>query len=395
MPDAPLTCIDIWLKAGSSYEQGGEEGIAHFLEHMIFKGSSKINEGEFDKRIEALGGSSNAATGLDDVHYYVLLPPKAVSKGIELLTNLVLSPSLEEIPFELEREVVLEEISQHQDQPEEIIFQSLLKNCWPNHSYGRSILGIKEVLIASNRFDMRAFHNRLYQPENIALGIAGFIPNDIEKILEQNEISKIKSVELTSSNKSEERVLHFKSGRKEIEVPRLESARITMAWPLAKASNQEELMGADLATSILAEGRRSKLVHHLRETLQIVESIDMDITSLEQGGLFLLEASCLVQNVQKVENEIKNILVDSFERETTDFQITRAKELVKNSICFGLELPSQIAAISTSQILWDRHQCLLEPIKYIDFWNKSNLRTEIFSKIQPNDSFTLIALPKL
>ena len=70
--EAALTCIDIWFKGGSSYEEKGEEGFAHFLEHMIFKGTSKLKEGEFDLKIEELGGSSNAATGYDDVHFYIL-----------------------------------------------------------------------------------------------------------------------------------------------------------------------------------------------------------------------------------------------------------------------------------------------------------------------------------
>ena len=95
LPEAPLTCIDLWCKAGSAYEREGEEGIAHFLEHMIFKGSSKLKAGEFDLRIEALGGSSNAATGLDDVHFYVLVPPETIEEALNLLINLVLSPAID------------------------------------------------------------------------------------------------------------------------------------------------------------------------------------------------------------------------------------------------------------------------------------------------------------
>ena len=103
MPDASLTCIDLWCKGGSYFEKEGEEGLAHFLEHMIFKGSNLLKEGEFDKKIEAFGGSSNAATGHDDVHYYVLVPNKAVSNAIDLLLNLALAPSLEEKPYLLNK----------------------------------------------------------------------------------------------------------------------------------------------------------------------------------------------------------------------------------------------------------------------------------------------------
>ncbi|HCO76116.1 MAG TPA: insulinase family protein, partial [Synechococcus sp. UBA8071] len=95
MPDAPLTCLDLWCRAGSASEQPGEEGMAHFLEHMVFKGSERLAAGAFDEAIEALGGSSNAATGFDDVHFHVLTPPDRAREALDLLLELVLQPSLE------------------------------------------------------------------------------------------------------------------------------------------------------------------------------------------------------------------------------------------------------------------------------------------------------------
>ncbi|AAP99862.1 M16 family metallopeptidase [Prochlorococcus marinus] len=394
LPEAPLTCIDLWCKGGSSFEKKGEEGIAHFLEHMIFKGSSKLKEGEFDQKIEALGGSSNAATGLDDVHYYVLVPPKAVTTGIELLLNLVLSPKLPKHQFQLEREVVLEEIAQHKDLPEEQVFQSLLRNCWPNHSYGRPILGIEKSLKSITPEDMRSFHNRQYQPSNLSLSIAGFIPGNLEVLLNKSDLTKQRS----TANQKEFNLKtllppSFKTGREEIKVPRLESARLTMAWPLSAANNQFMIVGADIATSILAEGRRSRLVQHLRENLQIVESVDMEITVLEKASLFLLEITCLEKDLERVEKEIIFLLTNCLRNEPTDKEMKRAKELVKNALCFGLELPSQIAGISASQALWDRHQALLEPLKYLENWNSSNIQKVFFAHLQQKNSFTLIARP--
>ncbi len=393
VPNAPLTCIDLWCKGGSSFEDKGEEGLAHFLEHMIFKGSSKLKEGEFDKKIEALGGSSNAATGFDDVHYYVLVPANHVSTAIDLLLNLALNPSLKKNPYLLEREVVLEEIAQHKDQPEENIFQSLLGHCWLDHPYGRPILGLEETLKASNPEDMKAFHNRQYQPQNLSLGIAGHIPKNIESLLNKSDLTKIKELNNKNTLNLTSSKLTFSAGREEIEVSRLESARITMAWSLAPAKNQSMIIGAEIATSLLAEGRSSRLVKHLRENLQIVEAIDMDITALEQGGLFLLEASCLEEDLTKVESEINFILRTSLEKEPTKKEIERAKELVTNSLCFGLELTTQIAGIIASQSLWKRHQPLLEPLTHIKYWGSSNIQKEIFTQLQPEKSFTLIARP--
>ena len=141
MPDADLTCLDFWCRGGSTFEDHGEEGLAHFLEHMVFKGSATLQAGEFDRRIEALGGSSNAATGFDDVHFHVLVPSSCAQNALDLLLDLVLNPALREDAYGMERDVVLEEIAQYRDQPDEQVFQTLSVSgfwtapLWPSNSW--------------------------------------------------------------------------------------------------------------------------------------------------------------------------------------------------------------------------------------------------------------------
>ena len=390
MPDATLTCIDLWIKAGSLYEQSGEEGMAHFLEHMVFKGGSNLKEGDFDREIEALGGSSNAATGFDDVHFYVLVPHESVKDALKLLLNLVLTPSFESKAFETEREVVLEEIAQHKDQPDEQIFQELLKMCWEGHPYGRPILGLKESLKDMGRINMQCFHQRLYTGNNCSISIAGQIPNNIEGILKTSLLNKLKNNPRKTNKK---RKLTFKKDYRQIKLNRIESSRLIMAWPIPPATKELIVMGTDIATSLLAEGRRSRLVERLREDLQIVESIDMDVTSLEEGGLILLEVNCLENQLNNVENEVNKILRETLENEPSKQELNRACQLVRNSYCFSIESTANVASIIGSQALWNRHQSLLNPLKNIEYWSSENLKKEIYSKLQPEDCSTLIVKP--
>ena len=390
MPDATLTCIDLWIKAGSLYEQSGEEGMAHFLEHMVFKGGSNLKEGDFDREIEALGGSSNAATGFDDVHFYVLVPHESVKDALKLLLNLVLTPSFESKAFETEREVVLEEIAQHKDQPDEQIFQELLKMCWEGHPYGRPILGLKESLKDMGRINMQCFHQRLYTGNNCSISIAGQIPNNIEGILKTSLLNKLKN---NPRKTNKERKLTFKKDYRQIKLNRIESSRLIMAWPIPPATKELIVMGTDIATSLLAEGRRSRLVERLREDLQIVESIDMDVTSLEEGGLILLEVNCLENQLNNVENEVNKILRETLENEPSKQELNRACQLVRNSYCFSIESTANVASIIGSQALWNRHQSLLNPLKNIEYWSSENLKKEIYSKLQPEDCSTLIVKP--
>ncbi len=393
MPDSPLTCIDLWFRAGSSSEQPGEEGLAHFLEHMVFKGSIHHEAGEFDRKIEALGGSSNAATGFDDVHFHVLVPSKVVAPALELLIDLVLKPALLQDAYTTEREVVLEEIAQHNDQPDEKVFQRLLSTCWANHSYGRPILGYEQSLRASSPAKMRAFHTRLYTGQNCCISIAGNIPKGIENQISNSPLSQLeKSSPIELPHEGLGKPL-FHRHRQEIDIPRLESTRLLMAWPIAPANEQLIVMGADIATSFLSEGRRSRLVQRLREELQIVEAIDMDVTVLEKGGLILLEACCQADVLERVEMEVHKILKESMTSSPSQQEINRACHLVKNGLCFNLEASSQVAGLAGSQALWNRPQPLLNPLKHISYWSSSRLRDEIFVQLQPELCCTLIAKP--
>ncbi len=394
MPEAPLTCLDLWFRAGSSNERLGEEGMAHFLEHMVFKGSNNSKAGSFDREIEELGGSSNAATGFDDVHFHVLVPPKVVPQALELLLDLVLKPALRADEYEMEREVVLEEIAQHEDQPDEQVFQNLLETCWKDHTYGKPILGLRESLKASKPSQMKEFHKRLYTGRNCCLAIAGVIPVDIKSLIEEGLLARIPEVQKGGSCSNKSQVPTFKNLRKEIEIPRLESARFLMAWPIPAAKEQLLIMGADIATSIFSEGRRSRLVQKLREELQIVESIDMDITVLENGGLVLLEACCPENNLEVVEKEIHKTLIESLAIPIEKQEIERASRLISNGLYFSLEVSSQVAGLAGSQTLWGRKQPLLDILNHINYWTESQLQNKIFSLLQPEKSCTLIAKPK-
>ncbi len=390
--NSSLTCVDLWCRAGSIYERAEEEGMAHFLEHMIFKGSKNLFEGEFDFKIESLGGSSNAATGLDDVHYHILIPPNSIKQAISLLLELISSPRINKNAFEIEKEVVLEEIAQSNDQPEEVIFSTLLENCWPSHRYGRPILGNKENLNKMIPAEMKSFHKRQYVGKNCTLSIAGVLPEEIKSII---NTSKLNSLEIAAQQRNSNLKPTFRKGFKKQLIPRLESGRILKAWELSPAKEQLLILGADIATTILSEGRTSHMVRRLREELQIVESIEMDLHILEKGGLVLLEVCCPTENINKVEKEINKILLQAIEHVTSDIDLERARQLVKNNIYYGTELSSQVSSNLGAQALWGRYQPLLEPIQNIPYWTANRLNKIIFPLLHPENCFTLIAEPKI
>ncbi len=392
MPDAPLTCLDFWCQAGSSSEQPGEEGIAHFLEHMVFKGSHRLAAGAFDEAIEALGGSSNAATGFDDVHFHVLIPPDRAAEALDLLLELVLQPALDPQGFSTERDVVLEEIAQYADQPTEQVLQSILSLGCGDHAYGRPILGKVATLNAMEPSLMRRFHQRRYLGPNCTLALAGPAPETLKPAIAASALADLPG-DRNNPSSHQPLPLMLRAGRHTQRVDRLESARILMLWTTAPAHNQDAVMGADLATTLLGEGRRSRLVERLREELQLVESISMDLTALEEGSLITLEVICPEDALSAVEQEINAVLHQVADEAVSEQELRRGYQLVSNSLRYSLESVGHVTGLCASHVLWHRNQDLLSPLNHLNQWSAERLQTELFPALLPEKACVLIARP--
>ncbi|QPN56114.1 insulinase family protein [Synechococcus sp. CBW1107] len=388
---APLVCLDFWCQAGSAGEGPGQEGMAHFLEHMVFKGSEHLEAGQFDHRIESLGGSSNAATGFDDVHYHVLVPAEAVAEALELLLDLVLKPRLDPGDFRMERQVVLEELAQSEDQPEEVAFQRLLALACPHHPYGRPILGDRKALKAQTPEGMASFHSNAYRPRRCSLALAGAIDQlPIESLLADSALA---GLEPLASPSPPGPTMELHPGVHELRLPRLEAARLLMAWQLPAADDQEGVAGADLLTSLLAEGRRSRLVQRLREDLRLVESIDLDLNVLEAGSLALLEAVCAPDQVAAVEEQIAVVWQEICCTPPPESELQRARRLVANGYRFGLESAASVAGLIGHQCLWGRLQPLRQPLELLERWSVERLGAELLPLLAPERACRLLALP--
>ena len=386
---APLVCLDFWCRAGSAFETHQESGMAHFLEHMVFKGSTHLGPGEFDRRIEALGGSSNAATGYDDVHYHVLIPPAAAPEAVDLLLDLVLCPRLEAEAFAMERQVVLEELAQSEDQPEEVAVQTLLARACPDHPYGLPILGRRERLQAHDPAAMADFHRRMYGAGRCELALSGAVDSALLEHVARGPLATLVAV----ADPPPPPPLLLQPGEHRLTLPRLEAARLLMAWWQPAASDLSGLMGADLATTVLAEGRRSRLVERLREQLRIVESIDLDLHPMECGSLAILEAVCGEDDLQEVRQAIEQVWAEVMDETLGDMEWARARRLVANSYRFGLESPGAVAGVIGNSHLWGRRTPLSAPLRELECWTPERLRQEALRRLEPSLATVLEVVP--
>jgi len=390
--ELPLISIDIWCKAGSSFEEVDKNGTAHFLEHMIFKGSNKIMPGEFDYKIESLGGLSNASTGYDDVHYHVLVPPINFRESLALLTNIVVSPNFNPDEFIKEKGVVIDEIKQQNDQPEERLFNYFLKRVWLSPNYANSILGTELSIRTLEINDLVKFHNKHYTTEKICIAIAGNLSEEIYKIFEKSDLSGIKNSRNLINLKNKPS-LKIRNGRESVKFDNLEFSRIFMAWFIPNLNDQKKIIGLEILASILSVGRNSRLVRILKEDSNLVESVYVDVNAGELGGLFIMEASCESKDIDLVEKQINKTIdeVSNCKVLALD-EIKKAINIVKSNYIFNLETSTQLSSFFGNELLWGRKSSINNLESHLKYWNDLDNFKEITEYIR-GEKFTLVASP--
>ena len=345
LPATPVVVADVWIKAGVTAEPESWSGMAHFLEHAIFKGSPNVGVGEFDWIIENTGGVANAATSHDYAHFYLTTAATHLPQTLPCLADILLHASIPDEEFIRERDVVLEEINCSYDDPDWIGFQALCKNLYQCHPYGRSILGEKELLLQHTPNQMRCFHRTHYQPENMTVIIVGGIESEAALSLVDECFSCFSVRSECPPVVIEAEPPTIAICRQELYLPRIEQARLFMGWVGPGAENLTEAIALDLLSVILTGGRSSGMVRELREEQQLVLDIGGDFSLQKDSSIFTISAWLDTENLKLVEAKIGDRLGKLQSQPVSEIELNRAKRQLINNYIFSTETPSQLAGL--------------------------------------------------
>ncbi|MEA5618649.1 pitrilysin family protein [Cronbergia sp. UHCC 0137] len=345
IPTTPVVVADVWVRAGTTLEPEPWFGMAHFLEHMIFKGTANILPGDFDYLIENLGGMSNAATSHDYAHYTTSTAAPYLAETLPHLAQMLLNAEICEDEFIRERDVVLEEIRADYDDPDSIGYQSLLKNIYQRHPYGRSVLGTEQELMQQSPEAMRSFHRTHYQPENMTVVIVG-------------GIAQAPALEIVNRSFADfspradcprfEQVIAPKLGgirRHELILPRIEQARLMMAWIVPGVEQLRTAHGLDVLAVLLGQGRTSRLVSDLREDKQIVQGICSNFSLQRESSLLTISVWLEPEYLERVECLIKSHLHDLQNEGIREQELRRIRRVLCNDYAFSTETPNQLSML--------------------------------------------------
>ena len=345
MPATPVVVADVWVRAGASVEPPHWSGMAHFLEHMVFKGTEHMPPGLFDYAIEARGGASNAATSYDYAHFYMTVSAEALPETLPYLAELVLHAAIPADEFVRERQVVLEELRQALDDPDWLGYQALSAQVYQEHPYGRSVLGTEALLQELSPEDMRCFHQAHYQPENMAVVVTGGVPLQDILALVRHSFRAFPTPPPCPRTAAMPATPWQGIRRQTLHLPRLEQARLLMAWTGPGVDNLNDACGMDLLSSVLAEGRTSRLVRELREERQWVMDICSSFSLQREASLFTLQAWLEPEQVAAVEALIGDRLAEIIQHPVSEAELARAKRLLCNDFAFSTETPGQLAGL--------------------------------------------------
>ena len=285
---APIVSTAIFYRVGGRDEPAGRGGLAHFLEHMMFKGSARFAPGEVDRRTQALGGTNNAFTSHDVTAYWFAFAADRWNAALEIEADRMRGLRLDPAEVEAERRVILEEIDMYRDDPWDALEMDVLAALFEGHPYGRPVLGSRDELLAEGRDELAAFHSRHYRPDRAVLVVAG-----------AHDDSALARVEAAFGDLPASGALRppaspppILTAPRRIERRHGEVTRILWAFP-APAPDAPDHAELRLAATILAEGRASRLQHELVEEGQLCLGISATLAENQLASFFALAAEVL------------------------------------------------------------------------------------------------------
>ena len=344
MKDNPIVTINTWVKTGSINEDDSNTGVAHFLEHLFFKGSQNVAPGEFDKILESKGAITNAATSKDYTQFYITIPSKDFDIALKLHSDMLTKPLIPRKELEKERLVVIEEIARGLDNPNNVLYENLFKLVYSpeinNHPYKRPVIGTKEVISTISRENILEFYNRWYTPNNMITVISG----DIEPNYAINEVEKAFLAPANRQAKPTYPSINKISKPVRInETMDVAQGYMATAFRAPKFIDNKEAYALDVLAIILGGSNSSILNTELKEKKQLVNSISASYSQYLDDGLFIISSTFKPEKMPLVEKEIFDEIQKIKDGFITKEDIQKAKNMIKTSTYYSRESAQNIA----------------------------------------------------
>jgi len=359
MPGLASAAVGIWVTAGARHETAEQNGIAHFLEHMAFKGTAKRSALQIAEEIEDVGGYINAYTSREMTAYYARVLEADVPLALDVIADIVLNPAFERREIEVERHVILQEIGQAADTPDDVIFDWLQEATYPDQPLGRPILGPAERIAKYSARDLKRFVKAHYGPGQMILAASGAVHHETLVALAESLFGALPALLMPEAVAA-----RFEMNERR-EIKDLEQAHIALAFE-GPSFRDPELFTAQIYAGAMGGGMSSRLFQKLREERGLCYTTFAQAGAHDDTGSITFYAGTGAGDLA----ELTALTVDELKRaaeDMTEAEVARARTQMKAGLLMGLESPSSRAErLSRLLAIWGRVPSVSETIERVD-----------------------------
>ena len=347
MPHVRSVSIGVWLARGSRHETEEQSGIAHFVEHMLFKGTGTRTAEDIAQTVDSIGGQMDAFTAKEYASYYFKVLDEHLPLAVEVLADIVMNPAFSSEDIGREKKVVLEEIKMVEDTPDDLVHELFTENLWPDHPLGRPILGTKETVEALTQEGLRRYFAETYSAPNLIVAAVGNIDHGSVRDLVQRAFerlpSKSESVAEDPPNVVPSTVIRNKE---------LEQSHVCLGTGSYRQDHDERYSSYVLNT-VLGGSMSSRLFQNVREKRGLAYAVFSGLSAYRDAGSITIYAGCANSAVGELIDVVIAELRRLKEEPLSESELRRAKDHLKGSLMLNLESTSEpnVAPGSTRDLL--------------------------------------------
>ena len=370
--------LGVWVKAGSIMETKENSGVSHFIEHMLFKGTTNRTSKELAREIDNLGGVINAFTSKECTCFYVKLLDEHINIGIDVLSDMILNSRFDERDIKKEKSVILEELKMYEDSPDDLVYDLLLENIYKDHSLGMNILGDRHSLKNLKRESILDYYNEYYVPNNSIISICGNFKFEeiVKQIEEKFKTWQPKSVDTTTTKPNFNPCIVKKN--KDIE-----QVNLAINLDAIPMINNREVYALSVVNNVFGGSISSRLFQKIREEKGLAYSIYSSQTLYEDCGELGIFASTSTENIQEVYKSILEEIELIRNEYISPQEIHESKEQLKGSYMLDLESTSSRMMSNGKNMLMrnkvDDEQDIIDYINAVEYDDVVKIIKKVFN----------------
>jgi predicted Zn-dependent peptidase len=353
--------IGVWLTRGSRHESADKSGIAHFVEHMLFKGTATRSAEDIAQAIDSIGGQLDAFTAKEYASYYIKVLDEHLPLALDILSDIVLNPAFSAEDVEREKKVVVEEIKMVEDTPDDLVHEIFTQGFWEDHPLGRPILGTKETVESFTSELLRSYFRNAYTPRNLIVSAVGNLEHERVRDLVAQKFAGLAASGEAVPEEAPRVVPKILIRNKE-----LEQSHVCLGAS-SYPQNHDDRYSSYVLNTLLGGSMSSRLFQNVREKRGLAYAVFSGLSAYRDAGSFTIYAGCANEAVGEVIDLVVEELKNVKQAPVPDAELQRAKDHLKGSLMLSLEnTASRMSHLARQEIYFDRQFGLDETLQGIE-----------------------------